>query len=87
MWRDAAAYEPSVREQLVERELDRRNQFARGLELLLGAPADPATVDTVWVLTGSDVYAKLVDAAGLSHAQYTAWLTSTLRRQLALPDK
>lgn len=82
VWRDAAAFEPTVRHQLAERELDRRLQFSRGLELL-GTPADQESLNTVWVLTGSDVYAKLVDSAGLTHAQYTAWLTATLRRQLA----
>jgi AcrR family transcriptional regulator len=83
VWRDAAAYEPSVRHQLIERELDRRDQFTRVLELLLGAPVDQETVHTIWLLTGSEVYAKLVDSAGLTHEQYTAWLTATLRRQLA----
>lgn len=83
VWRDAAALDPSVREQLTEREMDRRSQIAVGLELLIEGPVDQQTVDAVWVLTGSEVYAKLVAGAGLTHAQYVAWLASTLGKQLA----
>lgn len=83
VWRDAAAYEPAISRQLTERELDRRRQLGRGLELVLEASPDQGSVDAVWVITGSDVYAKLVDVAGLTHEQYTGWLTATLRRLLA----
>lgn len=82
VWRDAAAFESSVREQLTQRELDRRAQFGRALELLLGSRPEQSTVDAVWLLSGSDVYAKLVDQAGLTRTQYTQWLAGTLRRLL-----
>jgi len=82
VWRDAAAFESSVRVQVTQRELDRRAQFGRALELLLGSRPEQSTVDTVWVLAGSDVYAKLVDQAGLTRAQYSQWLARTLRQLL-----
>ena len=83
VWRDAAASEPSVRAQLSERELDRRQQLARGLDLLLESPPDQDTINAVWVITGSDVYAKVVNVAGLTSQAYTAWLSSTLGLLLA----
>ena len=85
VWRDAAASEPSIREQATRRELERRTQLGHGLDLLLQAPVEQQIVDTVWILTGSDVYAKLVTTAGLSHEEYVIWLTATLGRLLGQP--
>jgi AcrR family transcriptional regulator len=82
VWRDAAAFEPSVRQQVTQRELGRRAQFGHALELLLESAPEQSTVDAVWVLSGSDVYAKLVDQAGLTREEYTQWLVGTLRRLL-----
>lgn len=85
VWRDAAAFEPAVRTELTARELDRRVQFGRGVGMLLEAPVEQQAVDAVWVLTGSDIYDKLVNSVGLTHEQYATWLTSTLHRLLAPP--
>jgi AcrR family transcriptional regulator len=78
VWRDAAAFEPDLARQHADREEDRRIQTARALELLTGRPPGPIAADGIWAITGSAVYAKLVNGAGWTRDLYQSWLMSTI---------
>ena len=78
VWRDAAAFEPDLARQHADREEDRRIQTARALALLTGRPPGPIAADGIWAITGSAVYAKLVNGAGWTRDLYQSWLMSTI---------
>ncbi|HYO37839.1 MAG TPA: TetR family transcriptional regulator [Geodermatophilus sp.] len=88
VWREAAASERTLAAALAERESGRRQDLADGLARVLGRPVDESTLDTVWVLTSPDTWAKLHGERHWHLEDYRRWLVASLDRLLppAAPD-
>lgn len=78
VWREAAAGDPRLAQQLRDREEGRRQDLAEGLQRVLGRAVDEQLLDTVWVLTGPETWAKLHDERGWSTTTYRRWLAGLL---------
>jgi AcrR family transcriptional regulator len=78
VWRQAAAGDPGLAQQLRDRERGRRQDLADGLGRVLGHAVDEQLLDTVWVLTGPETWAKLHDERGWSTTAYRRWLAGLL---------
>jgi hypothetical protein len=63
-------------------EADRRIVILAGLELILGKPAPDFLVDSIWVLAGPEVFAKLTQDRGWPVDRYEQWLVETATAHL-----
>lgn len=78
VWREAAASEPTLAAALRERERGRRQDLADGLERVLGDRIEDVTLDTVWVLSSPETWAKLHGERDWDVKTYRQWLASLL---------
>lgn len=78
--REAAGSDPELAAVVADREGGRRDVLGRGMELVLGRPLDPTTLDGLWAVCSDQLYLILTRQGGWSPAQYRAWLGETLDR-------
>jgi AcrR family transcriptional regulator len=79
---EAAVSDPVLARKVAEAETRRRTNTRQGVELVLGRPGDDDVVDTVWALTGVDVFHLLTDVRGWSADRYEQWVRQTLEKVL-----
>ena len=82
VWREAAAGDPALAKELRKREDGRRSAFGAAMTAALDAPPDEQTLDGIWAITGSEVYAKLIGGRGWTSTRYQQWLAETFDRLL-----
>lgn len=80
--REAAATDPEIAEVLAATRDRQRQDVRSGLMLVLGRPPTDDEVDSVWAITGPEVYLLFVEVSGWSPDQYERWLSQTLARVL-----
>jgi AcrR family transcriptional regulator len=78
VWREAAVSETALADALRERERGRRQDLADGLARMVGDRVDDVTLDTVWVLSSPETWAKLHGERGWDVESYQRWLVSLL---------
>jgi AcrR family transcriptional regulator len=76
--RQAATSEPALTERWSAYETARRDEMARSLTFLAGAPPADTLTATTWVVTSGEVYDKLTQELGWSDPQYELWLADVL---------
>jgi AcrR family transcriptional regulator len=75
---EAAVGDPVFARKVAEAEGRRRVNTQQGIELVMGRLVDDDVTDTVWALTGVDVFQLLTDIRGWSTRRYEEWLRQTL---------
>jgi AcrR family transcriptional regulator len=75
---EAAVSDPVLARKVAEAETRRRTNTQEGVGLVLGRPGDDDLVDTVWAVTGVDVFHLLTDIRGWSVPRYEEWVRTTL---------
>lgn len=83
--REAAAAEPPAAAHLRTLEERRRDDVAELLGLVAGHPVDERDRDGIWAMGMPEGYRLLVNHAGWSAEQYTAWIADALLRLLDTP--
>jgi hypothetical protein len=74
----AATNEPALTERWSAYEKARRDEMARSLTLLAGAPPADTLTDTIWVVASGEVYDKLTEELGWTDQRYEQWLAGIL---------
>lgn len=87
VWRQAAASDAHLAAELSEREAGRRDDLADGLLRVLGHAVDDGTLDSVWVISSPEVWAKLHGERHWTIEQYKTWLSSLLSLLLPTHDR
>jgi len=80
--REAAVSEPQLATKLHELEHRRLDSVRQGAELVLGRPVDEDTLDGLWALLDSQVFALLTQIGGRSVEDYERWVISTVTQLL-----
>lgn len=80
--REASRSDAELAADLERFETNRRADAALIAALLAGHPVDDITVDGVWAVLGTEVYANLVTFRGWSTETYRTWVSEVLRRLL-----
>ncbi len=82
---EAAASDETSRARLDRYEADRRITVAAGLQLVLGKVPTEALIDSMWVLTSSEVFVKLTKERGWTTDLYQDWIIETAEAILGSP--
>jgi AcrR family transcriptional regulator len=77
---EAASGDDEVEGWRVELEQGRRVDVGHSAALVIGRPVDEHLVTMLWVLYSPETYLKLIHDAGLSRAEYEAFLIDASRR-------
>ncbi|HWJ11856.1 MAG TPA: TetR family transcriptional regulator [Nocardioides sp.] len=77
---EAAPAEPEMAEFLAAARERRRQDVARGTELVIGRKPLRAEVDGVWALASPEVYLLLVEESGWTPGEYQQWIEHLLER-------
>ncbi len=80
---EASGTDPEVDHWRIELERARRVDVERSTTLMLDRQLDARTLDLLWVLLGPEVYLKLTVDAGLSRADYEAYILDGFERLIA----
>jgi AcrR family transcriptional regulator len=80
---EAAGSDPALARKVVEAESRRRVNTQQGMELVTGRPIDDDERDTVWAVTGVDVFHLLTGTGGWSLRRYEEWVRRMLTTLLA----
>lgn len=78
VWREAAASDVQLATTLREREAGRRQTLADGFLRVLAHPLDEQALDSIWVLTSPEAFAKLRVERGWTLARYEHWLVTMM---------
>jgi AcrR family transcriptional regulator len=77
---EASSADDEVDAWRLELEKGRRIDTARSLELVLARPVDEHLVTMLWILYSPETYFKLVKDAGMTRAEYEAFLVDASKR-------
>jgi AcrR family transcriptional regulator len=78
VWREAAAGDQSLANTLREREIGRRQTLAEGLQRVLGRPIEDQALDSLWILTSPEAFAKLRNQRDWTVDRYETWLLEVM---------
>jgi AcrR family transcriptional regulator len=74
---EAAGSDAQARQRWERYEVDRRLTVSAGLELIVGDRPASELVDSIWALTGPEVFTKLTLECGWTVDRYQSWLEHT----------
>ncbi|BAH49462.1 TetR/AcrR family transcriptional regulator [Rhodococcus opacus] len=83
--RQGATVDAMLAAAIADLEGQRRRSVADVAQLITSRPPDPGQVDELWVQTGDQVYALLVDECGWSRVRYESWLIDRIEEILDRP--
>ncbi|MEN0138801.1 MAG: helix-turn-helix domain-containing protein [Rhodococcus sp. (in: high G+C Gram-positive bacteria)] len=83
--RQGATADDTLAAVVADLEGQRRRSLADVAGLITGRRPDSGQVDELWVQTGDQVYALLVDDCGWSRARYESWLMDRIEEILDRP--
>ena len=78
----AAAGDPALADRWRESQQAQREQYALGVQMLLGRHPRQDVVDGLWALASADVYLQLTETAGWSPEKYRHWLVERIDQLL-----
>jgi AcrR family transcriptional regulator len=83
--RQGATTDDTLAAVVAELEGQRRRSLADVASLIMGTHPDPGQIDELWVQTGDQVYALLVDECRWSRVRYRSWLIDRIEEILERP--